>query len=165
MLTQVLTLLKRSVGLTTLAATLSWALLVDALNEEYFLVDKPPHRDKVSSIEGDSSCIVQCPPLTISDQLYFSVIFVSVKFEACYIKGQWGEFRIKKATIFTILAYLFCFFTFISKYNFKQNIQQSETALEIENWLEIVSGTVCVDPKLHAFFISNPFFPLSLMVA
>ena len=33
MLTQVLTWLRRSVGLTALAATLSWALLVDALGE------------------------------------------------------------------------------------------------------------------------------------
>ena len=37
--------------MTALAVTLSWALLVDSLWLE-LLVDKPPHRDKVSSIEG-----------------------------------------------------------------------------------------------------------------
>ena len=34
-----------------LAVMLSWALLVDALWN--FLVDKPPHHDKVNSIEGE----------------------------------------------------------------------------------------------------------------
>ena len=37
--------------MTALAVTLSWALLVDSLWLE-LLVDKPPHLDKVSSIEG-----------------------------------------------------------------------------------------------------------------
>ena len=34
-----------------LAVMLSWALLADTLWN--FLVDKPPHHDKVSSIEGE----------------------------------------------------------------------------------------------------------------
>ena len=50
-LTQVLRLqCRRSVDLTIVAATLSWALLVDALGWN-FLVDKPPQHDKVSFIE------------------------------------------------------------------------------------------------------------------
>ena len=51
MLNQVLKWLRRSVDLAALAATLSWALLVDALDWNV-LVDKPPHCDKVSSFEG-----------------------------------------------------------------------------------------------------------------
>ena len=46
MVNQYLTFL-RSVGLTTLAATLSWALLVDALGLK-LLGEKPPHHGKVS---------------------------------------------------------------------------------------------------------------------
>ena len=46
-------LLRRSVGLTTLAATLSWALLADAVGEK-LLGGKPPHHGKVSfNREGD----------------------------------------------------------------------------------------------------------------
>ena len=44
---QYLTFWRRSVGLTTLAATLSWALLVDALGLK-LLGGKPPHHGKVS---------------------------------------------------------------------------------------------------------------------
>ena len=52
-MTQDLTLwLRRSVDLTALAATLSWAVLVDALGWN-FLADKPPYRGKMSSFEGD----------------------------------------------------------------------------------------------------------------
>ena len=51
-LTQVLTLqLRRSVILTVVAATRSWALLFDALCWNS-LEDKPPHHDNVSFIEG-----------------------------------------------------------------------------------------------------------------
>ena len=39
--------LKRSVDLTVVAATLSRALLVDALRRKFFLMDKPPHHNKV----------------------------------------------------------------------------------------------------------------------
>ena len=54
----------------------------------------------------------ECDPLIISYQLSVSV---SLKFGACYINGQWGEFRIKNATsCFQILFWrvffvLFCF--------------------------------------------------------
>ena len=47
--------LRRSVNLTASAVTLSWALLIDALWN--FLVVKPTHRDKVSSIKGGWWCI------------------------------------------------------------------------------------------------------------
>ena len=47
MLTKYLTFLRRSVGLTALAATLSLALLVDALGQKP-LGGKPPHHGKVS---------------------------------------------------------------------------------------------------------------------
>ena len=76
MLTQVLTLWwRRSVVLTALAATLSWALLVEALWN--FLVDTPPHRDElhrwgvvVCSNPVDETwrirgiCIVNFPPFS-----------------------------------------------------------------------------------------------------
>ena len=51
MLTKYLTLLRRSVGLTTLAATLSWALRVDALGWK-LLGGRPPHHGKVSFNRG-----------------------------------------------------------------------------------------------------------------
>ena len=54
MVNQYLTLLRRSVGLTTLAAMLSWALLVDALE---LLGGKPPHHGKVSFNRGGDNCI------------------------------------------------------------------------------------------------------------
>ena len=56
MLTQALIWLRRSVGPTALAVTLSWALLVDALWFE-LLGGKLPHRNKVSSIEGEEPCM------------------------------------------------------------------------------------------------------------
>ena len=49
----------RSVGLTTLATALGWALLVDALG--WNLVDKPTQRGKVSSLEGDLDVEIVAP--------------------------------------------------------------------------------------------------------
>ena len=47
--------LRRSLDLTVVTATLSWALLVDAIGWNS-LVGKPPLPDKVSFIEGDCLC-------------------------------------------------------------------------------------------------------------
>ena len=66
MVNQYLTFLRRSVSLTTLAATLSWAVLVDALGK--LLGRKPPHHGKVSFNRGDWLHILHLPssinPLT-----------------------------------------------------------------------------------------------------
>ena len=51
--------MRRSVGLTTLATALGWALVVDALG--WNLVDKPTQRGKVSSLEGDLDVEIVAP--------------------------------------------------------------------------------------------------------
>ena len=53
--------------------------------------------------KSTKTATLQCVPLTISDQL----ISVSLKFRACYITSQWGEFRIKN----DIMQLLYVFFT------------------------------------------------------
>ena len=56
MMNQFLTFLRRSVGLTTLAAMLSSALLVDALGGLKLLGGKPPHHHgKVSFNRGGTT--------------------------------------------------------------------------------------------------------------
>ena len=57
MLNQDLTLLGRSVGLTTLAATLSWALLVEALGRN-FLVESPLVTARWVSIAGEETSLI-----------------------------------------------------------------------------------------------------------
>ena len=85
--------------------------------------------------------------LTISFHLYFSV---SLKFGACYITGQWTEFRTKTATLclYLFFWYFFCYFStknlFLNKidliYHFyfffwwslkfpQENIKQSEIGI------------------------------------
>ena len=85
MMNQYLTFLRRSVGLTTLAAMLSWALLVDALGYN-LLGGKPPHHSKVSFNRGGSGCVFEsrCSPLNF-------------RYCACFMQGvSWhlGNYRL-----------------------------------------------------------------------
>ena len=71
-----------------------------------------------------SSC--EYVPLTISYYLYF---LRCQKFEACYITGQWGEFRIKNA----ILCVYIYFFVFIKFIKFQLQNIQPETGMDDKN--------------------------------
>ena len=75
-------------------------------------------------------------------QLFITYIFsVSLKFQACYITGQWGEFTVKNATLHVLILFWHFFLFLIKKLCFfrfhffflwsikfpPQNINQSET--------------------------------------
>ena len=80
-------------------------------------------------------------------QLHITYTFsVSLKFGACYIMCQWGEFRIKNAIIclyllirlfllfFVIKLVFFSLLLFLTKFKFpQQNIDLSETGIRDQN--------------------------------
>ena len=74
MMNQYPTFLRRSVGLTTLAVMLSWAVLVDALGLKLF-GGKPPHHGKVSFNRGGADCLI-----ADSSDKEMSIAFCSVRF-------------------------------------------------------------------------------------
>ena len=88
-MTQVLTLqLTRSVDLTVVAATLSWALLVDALCWN-FLVDKPSHHDKMSFIKRER-CVIYVAVYEIKIWLLWQVFIHIITRSKNNVNIFWG---------------------------------------------------------------------------
>ena len=111
MLTQVLTLLRRSVGLTTLAATLNWALLVDALWN--FLVDKPLHREKMSSIEG--GCWRRTPMFPTENLPIYYHFTISWAIQHCGLPFQYLRILYKYIYIYIYIYYI-CIYIYVYMY-------------------------------------------------
>ena len=85
--------------------------------------------------------------------LIIYIFSVSLKSGACYITGQWDDFRVNNAIVY-LQRHFWHFFVFHQKYCFYHfhfsfmNINQSKTEYQpIKNrnwWLEIVSGTAWI---------------------
>ena len=117
-------------------------------------------------------------------QFLITYIFsVSLKFQACYFMGQWGEFTVKNTTLYLNILSLHFFFCFSSKklcfYRFhfffwwntkflQQNINQPETGigdkkLPVELYVCLKfkcvnhSGDLSKKRKIYCFDIDKPF--------
>ena len=117
-------------------------------------------------------------------QFLITYIFsVSLKFQACYFMGQWGEFTVKNTTLYLNILSLHFFFVFHQKklcfYRFhfffwwntkflQQNINQAETGigdkkLPVELYVCLKfkcvnhSGDLSKKRKIYCFDIDKPF--------
>ena len=117
-------------------------------------------------------------------QFFITYIFsVSLKFQACYFMGQWGEFTVKNTTLYLNILSLHFFFVFHQKklcfYRFhfffwwntkflQQNINQPETGigdkkLPVELYVCLKfkcvnhSGDLSKKRKIYCFDIDKPF--------
>ena len=117
-------------------------------------------------------------------QFLITYIFsVSLKFQACYFMGQWGEFTVKNTTLYLNILSLHFFFVFHQKklcfYRFhfffwwntkflQQNINQPETGigdkkLPVELYVCLKfkcvnhSGDLSKKRKIYCFDIDKPF--------
>ena len=117
-------------------------------------------------------------------QFLITYIFsVSLKFQACYFMGQWGEFTVKNTTLYLNILSLHFFFVFHQKklcfYRFhfffwwntkflQQNINQPETGigdkkLPVELYVCLkfkcvnYSGDLSKKRKIYCFDIDKPF--------